>query len=175
MGGMIAQEFVLTHPSRVKRLILGCTSCGGVEAVPAAEEARNFLFSADVAKLPGEEKALATIPWLWNKDFIERHPETVKRYVAITTEHPTPPHAYTCQANFLIMFSSYDRLPQVKAPTLVICGTKDRLMPTENSKILASRIPQAELAMIENAGHGFFTDSAEESSKIILDFLQRQA
>ena len=64
-------------------------------------------------------------------------------------------------------------LPELKAPTLVICGAKDRLIPPENSRLLASRIPNAELAMIENAGHGFITDSAEESSKIILSFLRK--
>ncbi|TSA54840.1 MAG: hypothetical protein D4R38_01625, partial [Dehalococcoidia bacterium] len=114
-----------------------------------------------------------TIPWLWNKDFIEKNPEAVKRYVATTTEHPTPPYAYTCQGNFIMTFNSYDRLPETKAPALVICGAQDRLIPPENSKILASRIPDAELAILENAGHGFISDTAEKSSKIILDFLRQ--
>jgi pimeloyl-ACP methyl ester carboxylesterase len=72
-------------------------------------------------------------------------------------------------------FDSYDRLTEVKAPTLVICGAKDRLIPPENSRILASRIPKAELAMLEKAGHGFITDSTEESSSIILRFLKKHS
>jgi len=175
MGGMIAQEFALSYPERIKSLILGCTSCGGPNAIPPSPEAMAFLFDPEQAKLSNEEKALATIPWLWNKDFIDKHPEAVKRYVAVTTEHPTPPHSYTCQANFIMAFSSYDRLPGLKAPTLVICGTKDRLIQPENSKILASRIANAKLTIIENAGHGFMSDSAEESSKIILRFLSEHS
>jgi pimeloyl-ACP methyl ester carboxylesterase len=112
---------------------------------------------------------------LWNKEYIDKNPGAVKRYVAVTTEHPTPPEAYTCQANLLLTFSSYDRLPELKAPTLVICGAKDRLIQPENSRILASRIPNAELAVVENAGHGFNTDHSEESSKIILSFLRKHS
>jgi 3-oxoadipate enol-lactonase len=172
MGGMIAQEFALNYPDRLRNLILGCTSCGAPNAIPATPEAIAFLFNPEIANLPNEEKALASIPWMWNQDFIDNHPDAVKRYLAVTTEHPTPPHSYTCQANFIMAFNSYDRLPELKMPTLVIRGSQDRLIPPENSKILASRIANAELAMIENAGHGFFTDSADESSKIILRFLR---
>lgn len=173
MGGMIAQEFALRYPGRVKNLILGCTSCGGPNAVRSTPEAAAFLFDPERAKLTDEEKAYATIPWLWNQDFIDAHPEAVKRYVATTTEHPTPPHAYMCQANFLMTFNSYNRLPKLKAPTLVICGDKDRLIPFENSQILASRIDGSELVILKNAGHGFISDSAEESSRTIIQFLKR--
>lgn len=172
MGGMIAQEFTLRYPGRVKSLILGCTSCGGPHAVRSTPEATEFLFDPGRAKLTNEEKAYATIPWLWNQDFIDKHPEAVKRYVATTTEHPTPPHAYMCQANFILTFDSYDRLPEIKAPTLVISGDKDRLIPPENSQILASRIPGSKLVILKNAGHGFISDSAEESSNVILQFLK---
>jgi pimeloyl-ACP methyl ester carboxylesterase len=124
----------------------------------------------DPGQATDEEKAFSTIPWLWNQDFIDAHPEAVKRYVATTTEHPTLLYAYMCQANFILAFNSYDRLPELKAPTLVICGDKDRLIPFENSRILASRIADSELVILENAGHGFISDSAEESSSSIPSF-----
>ena len=44
MGGMIAQELALRHPKRVKRLILGCTTCGGPQAVRAPLEVLAKLF-----------------------------------------------------------------------------------------------------------------------------------
>lgn len=172
MGGMIAQEFALGYPERVKRLILGCTSCGGPNAIGSTPEATAFLFDPAQAKLSNEEKAYSTVPWLWNKDFIDRHPEAVKRYVTTTTQYPTPFYAYICQGHFIMAFNSYDRLPEIKAKVLVICGAEDRLIPAENSRILASKIVDSELVILENAGHGFISDSAEESSKIILQFLK---
>jgi pimeloyl-ACP methyl ester carboxylesterase len=70
---------------------------------------------------------------------------------------------------------TYERLPRIKAPTLVIAGDADRIIPAGNSKILASRIPDAELVMLENSGHGFFGDAAAEAIGAILDFLRRHS
>ncbi len=173
MGGMIAQELALRHPGRVKKLVLGCTSCGGPRAIRSSPEAAAFLFNPERARLSEEEKALSTVPWLWNEDFIAKHPEAVRRYVTTTTQYPTPLYAYTCQANFILSLDTYDRLPQIKAPALVMCGARDRLIPPENSGILASRIPGAELVIFEKAGHGFISDTADEAGDKIIRFLQR--
>ncbi len=173
MGGMISQEFALNYPEKVISLILGCTQCGGAKAVPPTPEARAFLFNPEMAKLSVAERARQTAPWLWNQEFIDRHPEAVEWYVEATCKYPTPPHGFACQAQAIAGHNTYDRLPQIKAPTLVITGGGDRLILAGNSKILASRIPGAELVMLENAGHGFIGDAAAEATKAILDFLRR--
>jgi len=175
MGGMIAQEFALNYPDRLRCLVLGCTNCGGKHAIPASEEAREFLFGRDMAKLSVEERARLTVPWLWTREFIQSHPEAVESYVAITSCYPTPVHGFRSQAQAIARHDTYDRLPQIKAPTLVITGDADRLIPPENSKILASRIPNAELVILKNAGHGFITDATEAAAKAIMDFLRRHS
>jgi pimeloyl-ACP methyl ester carboxylesterase len=171
MGGMIAQEFALSYPSKVINLVLGCTTCGGKQSVLPPQESLDFLFGPEMAKLPVAERARVTAPWLWTAEFIEKHPEAVDIYVAITTKYPTPPHGFASQAQALIGHDTCDRLPQIKVPTLVIAGDSDRLIPHENSKIIASRIPGAELVIIPNAGHGF--TEAPEATTAILDFLKR--
>jgi pimeloyl-ACP methyl ester carboxylesterase len=67
---------------------------------------------------------------------------------------------------------TYELLPEIKLPTLVVAGDNDRLIPVENSQILASRIPKAELVIIKGAGHEFFIEDAEETNKIVLGFLE---
>jgi pimeloyl-ACP methyl ester carboxylesterase len=175
MGGMIAQEFALNYPQRVISLILGCTECGGKNAVPQNKETLAFLFGPEMAKLPAAERARQTPPWLWNQEFIDTHPKAVELYVETTTKYPTPPHGYACQARAIRSHDTYDRLPQIKVPTLVITGDADRIIPAGNSKILASKIPSAELVVLENSGHGFFGDAAAKSISAILDFLKRHS
>jgi pimeloyl-ACP methyl ester carboxylesterase len=171
MGGMIAQEFVLNYPDKVINLILGYTTCGGKQSVIPTGEALAFLYNPELMKLPVEERARQTAPWLWTKEFIDKNPEAVDTLVSFTAKYPTPPHGFTNQGQAMASHDACDRLPQIKAPTLVIAGDADRIIPPENSKIIASRIPGAELVMVKNAGHGF--TQLPEAEKAILDFLKR--
>jgi len=171
MGGMIAQEFSLDYPNKVINLILGCTSCGREHGIPPSPESIAFLANPERAKLSIEQRARETAPWLWTEAFIKKQPEAVDRYVAITTKYPTPLHGLAGQMQAVAGGDTYERLPQIKAPTLVIAGDSDRLIPFENSKIIASRIPGAELVIVKNAGHAF-TESPEATTAI-LDFLKR--
>jgi len=173
MGGMVAQELALNYPDKVISLILGCTFCGGTKAIPSTPEALAFLLSPEMGKLPVEERARVTVPWLWTQEFIDKNPEAVELYVAITSKYPTPIHGFACQAQAIAAHDTYERLPQIMAPTLVIVGDADRIIPAENSEVLASRIPNAELVILRNAGHGFFVDAEAEATRAILDFLRR--
>jgi 3-oxoadipate enol-lactonase len=175
MGGMIAQEFAINYPDRLRSLILGCTFCGGAKAILPTPEALAFLTNPEMAKLPVEEQARETVPWLWTKEFIDKNPEAVEVFVDITSKYPTPPHGFACQAQAIAFHDTYERLPQITAPTLVIVGDADKIIPAENSKILASRIPNAELVVLKNAGHGFFVEAEAESNRAILDFLRRHS
>lgn len=175
MGGMIAQEFALRYPDKVISLILGCTTPGGPNSIMADAEAMTFLFDMErMKRLTPEEGAREMLPFLFTQEFIDKNPKLIEEFIAGMLEYNiTPLHSYQRQGEAIMRFNAYDRLPQIKAPTLVIAGTADRLIPVENSRILASRIPNAELVILENVGHGFFTEALEEANKAILDFLGR--
>jgi len=68
---------------------------------------------------------------------------------------------------------TYEHLLDIKVPTLVIAGDADRLVPVENSRLMASRIPHAELVILKKVGHGFWIEAEAEASKAVLDFLRR--
>jgi len=174
MGGMIAQEFTLRYPDMVTSLVLGCTNCGGPNAVRPDAAAMAFLFDPErMQRLTPEEGARQSLPFLFSQEYIDNNPELVDEIVARRLEEVTPLRTYARQGQAIMGHDTYDRLPQLRVPTMVIAGTADRLVPVENSRILASRIPNAELVLLENMGHGYLVEAAEEANKAILDFLRR--
>ena len=66
-----------------------------------------------------------------------------------------------------------DRLVEISLPTLVICGTDDRVLPVENSRYLASRIPGARFVEIEGAGHGVNIEAATRVNNLIREHVHR--
>ncbi len=172
MGGMIAQELAINYPERLNNLILGGTFCGIRKGI-STPEAAAFLFDPALAKLPAEEGIRRTLLWVLSEGFMENSPADVERIVAAYCQYPPPVKTFSLHTDVVMALDTYDRLPEIKAPTLAIAGSKDRLMSCENARILASSIPNAELTMIENAGHFFFLDSPKEASKIVLGFLRR--
>ena len=71
----------------------------------------------------------------------------------------------------ILAWEAYSRLGQIVAPTLVIHGESDRLVPPANAKLIAERIPRAKLVMIPRASHLFLTDQPEDAHRAIMDFL----
>jgi 3-oxoadipate enol-lactonase len=169
MGGMIAQEFALQYPARVRSLILGCTAPGGPNAVRAEKRVSEILMARDMNP---EDHARAMRPYVYDSSTpLER----IEEDLAIRRQWFPKPEAYMAQLQGIFAWESYDRLPGVSAPTLVIHGETDQLVPVGNGKVIASRIPEAKLVMLPHASHIFITDQPEASLKAIMDFLDGQA
>jgi pimeloyl-ACP methyl ester carboxylesterase len=59
-------------------------------------------------------------------------------------------------------FNTYGRLGLVTAPTLIITGAEDLIVPPANSLLLAARIPRAHVSILDGTGHGFFWEASHE-------------
>ena len=170
MGGSIAQEIALSYPEKVKKLILCSTGCGGEESVPASKEVRDGLTSSREG-LSDAELLRSWLPVYFPKRFIQNNPDEVEEYVRRSILAPIPPYAYRRQLEAVLSFSSYERLKDIKTPTLVISGKEDILVPYENSIILAENVPGAKLSLLGNLGHGLFTPNPMLIAELIIDFL----
>ncbi len=167
MGGMIAQEFALQYPKKVRSLILGCTAAGGPEAVRAEEEA--------VLRTRGQDPdqfARAINPFIYDAG---TSPQLVEEDTAVRRKWYASADVYFAQLQAVTAWEAYSRLAQISAPTLVIHGENDRLVPAENGKRIAGRIPGAKLVTIPGASHVFTTDQPAVAQAAILDFLDAQA
>jgi 3-oxoadipate enol-lactonase len=70
--------------------------------------------------------------------------------------------------------NALDRLPLIKAPTLVIVGTEDRLIKPVSSEVIAQNIAGAQLAKIEGGSHMFFMETRALFNQKVLDFLKAE-
>ena len=157
LGGMIAQELVLTHPDRVCSLVLGCTHSGHSHIVPTRGRA------------PKDR------PWLqlYSPSFAAAHPEHVEDDLRVGRAQQQHPEGQRRQFEAVQAWDAYDRLPEIRVPTLVLHGSDDLLIDAENARVIASRIPGAELVLLEGAGHVYHSEQADLADAVVLDFLRR--
>lgn len=170
LGGMIAQHFALAHPSRLRSLVLLWTSPGGPHAVHASQEVTAALLAG------GEDPAdvhRRNAWFLYGEETRKRHPERIEEDIAERTRIPTRPTGYFGQVQAAMSHDTWDELPSIAVPTLVVHGDADLLVPAENGRHLAQRIPGAELLLVPGAGHMLQTDAIEILRDAVLPFLAR--
>ena len=169
MGGMIAQEFALQYPARVRSLILGCTAPGGPNAVRADKRVTEILMARDMSP---EEAARAMRPYVYDS---ATPLDRIEEDLAIRRKWFPRPEAYMAQLQGIFAWEAYARLERIAAPTLVIHGESDQLVPAGNSELIVSKISGSKLVMLPHASHIFTTDQPEASRQAIMDFLGGQS
>jgi len=167
MGGMIAQEFALQYPAKTRSLILGCTAAGGPSAVRAESKVADVLMARGMTP---EQARDAILPYIYDAATPR---EKIDEDIRVRQPWLPTPAGYIAQLQAILAWESYSRIAQITAPTLVIHGKSDALVPPGNGELIAKRIPGARLVLLEHASHLFSTDQPEEANRQILEFLFR--
>jgi 3-oxoadipate enol-lactonase len=171
MGGMIAQELAIQHPERVRALVLGASTPGGARHTMPETEVLDFLRRRP--SMPTEEGARASVPYQYAHATRELHPERIDEDVEQRLRFPLDPDGYRSQVDAVRWHDTNGRLGSIAAPTLVLHGDEDRLVPTANGRVLAESVPGAQFELLEGAGHLYTTD-APEADRTVLRFLLAQ-
>jgi len=171
MGGLIAQEFALKYPRRLKSLILATTAA---RLSPHAGQVIQLWQNMVQEDVKPETCLREMFLWVFTDKFFEND-EQVKSFlnVFLNHPHPQPAHGFSGQAAACLKHDSLDRLGRITVPTLVIAGREDIFIPVKLSEELAAGIPNAELVVLEGGGHGFCTEIPEKFNRAVLDFLSR--
>lgn len=169
-GGFVAQEFALAHASRTRRLVLCCTSFGGPRHCPPAPETLQAI--ASTKGLNSEERVRENLLLAFSHAFISEQPEEVERVIGLRAENDVPEYAYLRQLQAAMAFNAEERVANISAPTLVITGDADVIVPHENSANLAAQIPGARLRVVEGGSHTFFIERPEEFNSAVIEFIK---
>jgi 3-oxoadipate enol-lactonase len=153
MGGMIAQELAIRHPQMVERLVL----CGTRPPAPVGiAPARSVLHAVTSAPRAGEgireflERTWGTVV---AADFRGRDADGMRELIDRLGERPTPRAGVNNQMRAIAGWSGASRLARIEAPTVVIHGADDPLIPVGNGMRLAQLIPNARYVELPGVGH----------------------
>ena len=169
MGGMIAQEVVLKAPARVSKLILGCTGFGGSKALPPTPEVA--LAFANVGKGAGEAGLRKLIELNFSPRFIAEEAAVIDEILRYGLAHRMSPIGFQGQMGAVLTHDTAGRLGTIQAPTLLLTGDADNLIPGGNAKLLHELIPHAKLVTLEGAGHMFWIEAADAAERAMREFL----
>lgn len=153
-GGMVAQELLLRHPSRVSRAVLACTSPGG-------EGGASYPFH-DIEHLKGEARARFMMPISDTRRdaaWAAANAEEYERLVELASADPfagEPGRAEGAhrQLEARAAHDTWDRLPDIRCPVMIAAGRYDGVALPATQDRMAARIPGAELHWFEG-GHLF--------------------
>ncbi len=156
-GGMVAQEFALQYPSRVERLVLGCTSSGGEGGASYPLHELAHLSAQDwarrVVELSDKRRDVA-----WQAAHPQEFQALIDEMLATRTvgaDEPGKVVGARRQIEARQGHATYSRLPQLTMPVLICGGRHDAIAPVENQKALLRQISSARMALFEG-GHLFF-------------------
>ncbi|WP_296806052.1 alpha/beta hydrolase [Thiocapsa sp.] len=167
MGSYIAQELALAHPERVEQLILLSASCGGAEAVWPDEAVWRRLVDMSGTL---EERIRRMFENLFPPEWLRETPDPMQVFPPITA--PIDDANLLRQADALRAWPGVcPRLSEIVAPTLLMTGTEDVVIPPRNAWIIGERIAGASVIQIKGGGHGFFYQAPEQTARYLAAFL----
>jgi 3-oxoadipate enol-lactonase len=166
MGGMIAQELALGYSERIRTLTLGCTYCGGPGSALAAPEVIQGLAEA---MMSGDRERAIRVGWEANVSAAMAADEQAwARFREAAMSRAVAVQVVMAQMQAIAAHDTYERLGELGSlPTLVIHGSEDQMLPVQNGKLIASRIPGSRLEIFDGVGHLFFWESPERSAELV--------
>jgi pimeloyl-ACP methyl ester carboxylesterase len=158
MGGAIAQQVALERPANLAAIIL----IGSGAVMPVTD----LILDGLLTDFPQTVNLITRFSW---------HKEAADNFTAVARQHMLGTDPLVVHGDFYACnnFDFRQRLAEIRVPTLVIGGDSDKMMPLANSQFLAEHIPQAQLVVIEAAGHYLMTEKTASVSKAIVPFLNQ--
>lgn len=151
MGGMIAQHFAIRYADRLSGLMLVATTCGLPHGQFLKPQAIRLLLKTTLMAQRADRDDFTRL--LLHEANAHRFDALFQRWGEVLGETPTSRRAFVGHLSAATRHSTGGHLHRIEVPTQVIAGAGDFLIPPRNAEIIASKIPGAELTLVDNAGH----------------------
>ena len=183
LGSMIAQEVAINFPQRVNKLILAATTPGMSDAANKdmwdkknAEMRRNTGLGEDFnERIMSDSDSFDVVKIMvritanaFNRIVFKIPMVLGARYYF----NKVGPSGVLDQLRAVSKHNTIDRLDQIKAPTLVMAGTDDKIVPIEFSRIVAGHIPSAKFVEFKRGSHSFFMERSKRFNREVIEFLK---
>ncbi|MFW9937081.1 MAG: alpha/beta fold hydrolase [Candidatus Thorarchaeota archaeon] len=179
LGGLIAQSFALTYPEKIDKLILIVTGY-------STDWLSDIILENQVKSLEKKKQNLEEYFWeqahfLYHQKMrsqMKANPKkkfyglwSVEDLIKSNAENPITANDLRNQAHAFKNFNTFEKLGNIKNPTLLIAASHDRVIPNSQMIKMNEKIPNSSLKVIQKAGHGVYLSRAPEINQIILEFL----
>jgi 3-oxoadipate enol-lactonase len=174
MGGFVAQALALSRPDLVGKLILSATNFGGPNHIPVTQEALAVLTDMESDPIERLKRGIAIS---CAPGFAEAQPELVAKWLNHRVKNPILPAPYQAQIAIGLALveeqASFEhKLKNVPAPTLILFGEHDKVVPPGNAELLNREILNSTIHILPNAGHFFPLETPDAAVEAIVEFLK---
>jgi pimeloyl-ACP methyl ester carboxylesterase len=166
-GGALAQELARRAPGRVRRLVL-CATGPGLGGTPPRPLAALML--ATPARYYHPRLLALTVPHIAGRRPPPPRPALAEQ-AAARLHRPPDPLGYAYQLYAIAGWSSLPWLHKLRQPSLIVAGEQDPSVPLRNARMLAGRLPNARLRVVDGGGHLFLLDEPHSVAGAIRAFL----
>jgi hypothetical protein len=169
-GGAVAQQLALDNPQRVRRLVLASTSVG-LGGVPGHPLALALLATPLRYYSPAFFRRTARV--LYGPLDADGDGDLLQAQVNARRARPPTMWGYVSQLTAAAGWTSLPWLHRIRARVLVLSGDADPIVPPVNARILAARLPHAELEIVRGAGHLLLSSARRRSRRASRNFSLR--
>jgi 3-oxoadipate enol-lactonase len=168
MGGLIAQEYALSHPHDLLSVVLANTY-----AKPDAYTRAAFDTWREVAVTGGMPLMMRQqAPWVFSPAFYDSHPEQLSTIIGEMERSAQPAAAFSAQIAALLTHDSSDRLGSLQTPALVIASDDDIIIRLSLSHRLYEELPHGSWAIVPG-GHAAFVENPDPWNRAVIDFIDQ--
>lgn len=159
MGGRVAAAAAIRSPERLSHLVLLDAVAVLIEGLAPKNplEIPPERYLKELVHDPDQYRRITPYRTLADAQALNRGRESFRRYLGASPIGP----------------DRTEDLPRLTMPVLLIWGRHDHIVPVEYGRVLAGRVPTAELTVIENAGHLPHIETPGIVNHLLLDFLER--